>query len=371
MTYYVPQTMSAGSPPATATNGPPQPPTPQTPTARMHSTPPHIPHQPSAANGAPPNGYITTFIQSPTNESKNAIITVPPGSNVFQYPAVHMAPPPPSGNVVPPPAMSANAPTYITPAIEPAPLPVTTPISGSNSSGNSHPKASTHRGPSNVNAHSKNTSISTPPVAIKNGPAIFRTPPNIISNGIPPPPINVVTGAGPPVASAPPSSNHPHPHSNNTNNSIPSYERKKPNTMTNRKIPNGPLRPNAYNHYVPHQNQSHGGPNASISTPPPMRYGGYSGDNSANDTDKPNTYKKAMPLTATSAAPSSTSTSHTNTSANANKNSKLTTGAHSTATSSASSSSALGTPGANTIANTTHQVSTKVVLSKYIILIHL
>lgn len=271
MAYYVPQNIPTGS---TVLSPPPgsvstsisnnqvlstQPP--QTPTARVQNTPPYLP--PAQAANGPTNGYIATFIQSPTTEPKNAIITVPPGSNVFQYPTppLQLAPQCNSTATAVPP----HPPTQPVPNSHYASTPPATSNESLGSGSNHSHKQTGHRPNLNIN-NGKNqqgpglNAVQSVSISshqnIKNGP-IFRTP-NIISNGIPPP-INVIHNAAPP--DAPFTSSAP-------NNNITYNDRRKipHQPIINRKVPNGSVRPGTYNPYV---NAQQGPQPAQPPQPPP------------------------------------------------------------------------------------------------------
>lgn len=259
MTYYVPQTIPAGSavlspPPGAGTpvnSGQLAAQPPQTPTAPHHQKHHDVKikhHEYATAQNAPPNGYIATFIQSPTNETKNAIFTMPPGSNVFQYPTppIQMAPHNANAQNVQPSGHSVSNTTYVsTPSMSHAESTVVT------NTYNNH-KPATHRpalhlgGHKNLQTPGGQNTIHSVPISAhqsnKNNQTIYRTP-NIISNGIPPQ-INVVTNSG----------SHDITYTNATQPNISHYERKKMQLGSNRKIPNGPVRPGTYNYVSqPHQ----------------------------------------------------------------------------------------------------------------------
>lgn len=314
MTYYVPQTIPAGSavlspPPGSATpvNNGQLAAQPQTPTARIQSTPPHL--QSATAPNAPPNGYIATFIQSPTNETKSAIFAMPPGSNVFQYPTppIQLAPHNATAQNVPTVHSVSNTTYVTTPSSSHAESTVVT------SSYNNH-KPISHRPTTHLGGH-KNlhttggpNTIQSVPISThqsnKNNQTIYRTP-NIISNGIPPH-MNVMANNGSHEVTY---TNSPHPNANNFG--------KKIQLGSNRKVPNGPARPNTYNYQQQYQappptqqsqsqlQQSH------ISTPKIVATSQTS--NSCTNYGEPNSVISSDKRSVINNAP------HTNISANKNK----------------------------------------------------
>lgn len=250
MAYYVPQPMATGSnilspPPGTVsanTNSQVGVQLAQTASTRIQGTPPQLP--PPGGNGVPTsNGYIATFIQSPTNEPKNAIFSMPPGSNVFQYPTPPLQLTPQNGNTTNVVQASAH-PISNSHYVSTPPSSCADPSIISNG-----PKQTSHRPTMSVGGH-KNSLITSAapnsiplstPQTIKNTSSIFRTP-NIISNGIPSQ-INMIPNSG----------QHEITYTTSTHHNSGYYDRKKIQPILNRKATNGPVRTNiGYNQYVPH-----------------------------------------------------------------------------------------------------------------------